>query len=407
MAEPLTPARLRNLKPTERIDLPDGACPGLVLRASPDRPWKWTLRLHLEGKRFTRISLGDYSETQGIRWAREQARVLRQQVRHEGRDPVREKRQRAKTDGLTLEALAVQWQAEHLSKKTDGYAREAVRALRNAFAEEWTEPAAALNPDAIQAGLAKLMDAKRRRRGADSGGHAMAGRTCAYGSALYEWARARRLVPSNPFEHVPTEDYRTPSRDRVLTDAELVAVWAAAAEMDNTFGRLVHLLVLTACRREEVAGMTWAELSTDRATWTIPPARAKNGVAHLVPLSDVARAVLPPRPDDAGNDALVLPGQRGTPFSGWSKSKAELDAKSGVTGWRLHDIRRTVATGLQRLGVRLEVTEAILGHVSGSRAGIVGIYQRHEWADEKRVALNAWADHVSGLLRAGADPGIG
>ncbi|MGA7959611.1 MAG: hypothetical protein WCA26_21415, partial [Xanthobacteraceae bacterium] len=94
---------------------------------------------------------------------------------------------------------------------------------------------------------------------------------------------------------------------------------------------------------------------------------------------------------------LVCPGERGV-FSGWSNSKARLDRRSGVSGWTLHDVRRTVATGLQKLGVRLEVTEAVLNHVSGSRAGIVGLYQRHDWADEKRAALDAWGAHVMALV---------
>ena len=92
--------------------------------------------------------------------------------------------------------------------------------------------------------------------------------------------------------------------------------------------------------------------------------------------------------------ALVFPGERGTPFSGWSKAKSALDTASGVSGWWLHDLRRTLATGLQRLGVRLEVTEAVLNHQSGSRAGVVGIYQRHDWAEEKRAALDAWSAHL-------------
>src|SRR5262249_46997799 len=94
--------------------------------------------------------------------------------------------------------------------------------------------------------------------------------------------------------------------------------------------------------------------------------------------------------DCRAKPTLVLPGERGTPFSGWSKAKSALDTASGVSGWWLHDLRRTVATGLQRLGVRLEVTEAVLNHLSGSRAGVVGIYQRHDWAEEKRAALDAW-----------------
>src|SRR6185503_17661262 len=97
------------------------------------------------------------------------------------------------------------------------------------------------------------------------------------------------------------------------------------------------------------------------------------------------------------------PGERGTPFSGWSKAKSALDAASGVSSWWLHDLRRTLATGLQRLGVRLEVTEAVLNHLSGSRAGVVGIYQRHDWAVEKRAALDAWSAHLLTAVEGQAD----
>jgi integrase len=168
---------------------------------------------------------------------------------------------------------------------------------------------------------------------------------------------------------------------------------------------MVRLLMLTGQRREEVAGMTWAEISEGLATWTIPGTRTKNGVPHLVPLSQPVRELLQgllsgPEALQRGHQdrraklALVFPGERGTPFSGWSKAKSALDTASGVSGWWLHDLRRTLATGLQRLGVRLEVTEAVLNHLSGSRAGIVGIYQRHDWAEEKRSALDAWSAHL-------------
>ncbi len=151
--------------------------------------------------------------------------------------------------------------------------------------------------------------------------------------------------------------------------------------------------------------MTWAEISENLATWTIPGTRTKNGVPHLVPLSQPARELLQgllsgpeglqrARQDRRAELALVFPGERGTPFSGWSKAKSALDTASSVSGWWLHDLRRTLATGLQRLGVRLEVTEAVLNHLSGSRAGIVGIYQRHDWAAEKRSALGAWSAHL-------------
>jgi integrase len=186
--------------------------------------------------------------------------------------------------------------------------------------------------------------------------------------------------------------------------------------------------------------MTWDEISDDLAVWALPGARTKNGAPHIVPLSepvrDLLRGLLPAEMTEQAikerraKAMLVLPGALGTPFAGWSKAKLALDravaearmkraARAGtipaaLVPWSLHDLRRTVATGLQRLGVRLEVTEAVLNHLSGSRAGIVGVYQRHDWAAEKRVALDAWteyivstvagrapADNVVSLLRAG------
>jgi integrase len=159
--------------------------------------------------------------------------------------------------------------------------------------------------------------------------------------------------------------------------------------------------------------------------------RTKNGVPHVVPLSgparDLLRGLLPD--DDAeakrilaerrATGMLVLPGLLGTPFAGWSKAKTALDKavvdariKAAAAGtslvpigpWSIHDLRRTVATGLQRLGVRLEVTEAVLNHISGSRAGIAGVYQRHDWATEKSAALEAWAAHVIAVVEGRTAP---
>ena len=104
-----------------------------------------------------------------------------------------------------------------------------------------------------------------------------------------------------------------------------------------------------------------------------------------------------PRLEEDDGEPARVPGLRG-PFNGFCEGKAALDEASGVKDWRLHDLRRTMATGLQRLGVRLEVTEAVLNHVSGSRAGIVGVYQRHGWSDEKRAALTAWGEHVAAIV---------
>jgi integrase len=185
-------------------------------------------------------------------------------------------------------------------------------------------------------------------------------------------------------------------RDRVLTDPELRAVWAAT-ESEGAFNAIVRMLILNGQRREEVAAMTWGELSADLSTWTIPGSRAKNGLTHIVPLSRQAQAILEGQPR-LNDNPHVFPGPARGAFKSFSSAKTALDRACGVEGWVLHDLRRTVATNLQRLGVRLEVTEAVLNHVSGSRAGIVGVYQRHSWADEKRAALAAWGAKVEAVI---------
>jgi len=219
----------------------------------------------------------------------------------------------------------------------------------------------------------------------------MAGRTGAYGKAAYGWGVKRGALSVNAFVNLPVTP--TSRRERVLSDDELAAIWRATAGA-GPFNGIVRLLILTGQRREAVAGTTWAEVSDDFSTWTIPSSRAKNGATHIVPLSELAQDLLHSLPQFG---ELVFPGLRG-PFNGWSKAKAALDANSGVTSWRLHDLRRTAATGLQRLGVRLEVTEQVLNHVSGSRAGIVGVYQRHGFANENRDALEAWGSHVEAIV---------
>ena len=413
--QPLTNLRLRRITPpaTGREDIRDPATPGLFLRVPSTGRSKWMLRLHVSADGagiWRKFVLGDFTERQGLKWAREQAAKLRHQFKHDGRDPRQERRVRiaaakaqADRDRFTLRVLVEEWQREHLSSKRQRYADEAVRALQSAFAGVWNRPADELDHAAVMRALRALRRPQKAAPdcgGANSRGNAIASRTAAYGRACYTWAIKHQLVTTNPFAAVPLSDFRTKDRDRVLTDDELASIWRAAEAMDaKVFGSLVHLLILTGQRREEVAGIAWPEVSPDRQTWTIAADRTKNGKRHLVPLSVAARTLLPEELDAATRATdLVFPGQRNTPFSGWSKCKAQLDKDSGVTGWRIHDLRRTLATGLQRLGVRLEVTEAVLNHTSGSRAGIVGIYQRHEWADEKRAALDAWAAHVRRTL---------
>src|SRR4051794_32274897 len=288
----------------------------------------------------------------------------------------------AACERLTLGVLVGTWRDLHLAQRRERYAGEAVRALQYGFGRHWDKPAESLD----RAAIVRTLDGMAR-----AGKLSIASRTAAYGRACYQWAIKRGTLSANPFAALPAIGAKA-KRERVLTDDELAAIWRAASAMAAPFGPIVRLLILTGQRREEVAGMTWAELSDDLTTWTIGADRAKNGAPHRVPLAGPAREILRALPHVS---ELVIPGDRPpAPFSGWSKAKARLDARCGVSGWVLHDLRRTMATNLQRLGVRLEVTEAVLNHISGSRAGIIGIYQRYDWADEKRAALDAWAAHL-------------
>jgi integrase len=329
--------------------------------------------------------------------ARKATAAMLGEVAH-GRDPAaarkeaaREAKRKADHEALTLSALIEQWERIRLAEKRESYASEAVRALRFAFDGHLKRPAADLSRHIV----VRLLDELTKK-----GKAAMAARTAAYGRACYGWAIRRGSLAENPFAALPLAPVA--KRDRILSDEELRSIWQAT-EAPGVFNAIVRTLILTGQRREEVTGMAWVEFDNGLTTWSLPAARAKNGIAHIVPLSAQARANIEARglrsaADEANPaSAFVFPG-RGGPFNGFGKAKAALDEASRVKDWRLHDLRRTVATGLQKLGVRLEVTESVLNHVSGSRAGIVGIYQRHDYAAEKRAALDAWGAHVEAIV---------
>jgi integrase len=223
----------------------------------------------------------------------------------------------------------------------------------------------------------------------------MANRLQAVLSAFFSWAKGKRLVTANPCTGLerPAQER---SRERVLGDDELRKVWQAAGELGHPYAGIVRLLILTGQRRNEIAGLHWNEIDLEERALHLPAARTKNGHAHDVPLSALSLATIASTPRLVNADLVFT--RRRKPVTAFAWLKLKLDAGSGVSDWRLHDLRRTVASGLQRLGVRLEVTEAVLNHRSGSTAGIVGVYQRHDYAAEKRDALARWADHVDAIV---------
>jgi integrase len=224
---------------------------------------------------------------------------------------------------------------------------------------------------------------------ATSSGPVAAARARSALSALFNWAiREGYELPANPVagSNRPTEP---PSRARVLSDAELAAIWRACG--DDDFGRIIRLLALTGQRREEVGGMQWAEIDAGAGLWNIGAGRTKNRRPHSLPLSRQALGHLPP--PNGREWVFGIGPTRG--FSGWSAAKLALDARAGLAvPWRIHDLRRSCATGMANLGTLPHVIEAVLNHVSGSRASVAGIYNRATYAKEMREALELWAEHI-------------
>jgi integrase len=230
----------------------------------------------------------------------------------------------------------------------------------------------------------------------DGGAPVGANRVLAAIRKLFNWAAGRSMLPANPCERIqrPTDEV---SRDRVLNDDELRLVWRAAGERGWPFGPIVQLLILTGQRRDEVAGMAWSELNLKGATWHLPRGRVKNDNGHDVPLSAPALAIIGQVQKVAGVDLLFSTTGK-TAVSGFSKEKKAIVEQVVFDDWWLHDLRRTMASGMARLGVSLPVIEKILNHSSGSFRGVVGVYQRHSYANEKRAALDLWGAHVARLV---------
>ncbi|MGI4940706.1 MAG: tyrosine-type recombinase/integrase [Janthinobacterium lividum] len=380
----------------ERLSCPDGKRDclvfdleqrGLVVRVVAAGSKSYLVQYVIAGRK-RRLPLGSVDAI-SLAAARDAARAVMGQVAT-GVDPaaarkaaVESARVEALRERMTLAQVVGDWERLHLAHRSARYRKDATEAMERALKPWWSRPAERLERRDVVAVVDKLTPSVARA-------------LAAYGRACFTWAQKRGSVPDNPFTALPVSSSNV-QRDRVLTDAEATKVWKAAAAGSTPYGPIVRLLLLTGQRRDEVRGMEWSELSDDLATWTVPGQRTKNGQPSVVPLSAPAQAILLERLKAVREQrgGLVFPGEGGkVPFGNWSKSKIELDKKSGVIGWRVHDLRRTVATGLQRLGSRLEVTEAVLNHVSGSRGGIVGIYQRHDWKMEKRAALDAWAAHL-------------
>jgi integrase len=378
----LTEAAVKRVKPpkTGQVDMFDQGYPGLALRISYGGGKSWAYFYRMGGK-LRRMTIGTYP-AMSLADAREGWRTAREDV-SKGRDPARVgKREKLATD---FESVSRDWlrrdQADNRSR------REVERIVNRELVPAWGHrPIAEIG----RRDILDLIDGI-----ADRGSVTMARRVYAYVHRLLRWAVGRGIIESNPAADLPKPGSET-RRDRVLSDDELAAVWRGCGLIGWPFGNAIRLLILTGARREEIGGLRWSEINGTEIK--LEGARTKSGDPHTIPLSPAAVTVLQQCPL-IGNSDFVFSTNGRTPVSGWSRAKDRLDEIAKIEPWRIHDLRRTVATGLQKLGIGLQVVESILGHVSGSRAGVVGIYQRHTYDAEKRAALEAWGAHVIALVQ--------
>ncbi|MGB6731094.1 MAG: tyrosine-type recombinase/integrase [Xanthobacteraceae bacterium] len=251
-------------------------------------------------------------------------------------------------------------------------------------------------------------DSVAKRLGAIAGenGPVAADRARTALSAFFTWAIGEGLCEANPVIGT-NKAAQLQSRERVLSDHELKRIWHVLP--DNDYGRITRLLILTGQRREEIGGLRWSEIDMATRVITLPGERTKNHRPHDVPLSKPTLSILKAQPTRDGREFVFGDGPRRSSqegedarqggFQGWSKSKTALDEQTKTIGeWRLHDLRRTVATRMAELGVQPHIVEAVLNHVSGHKSGIAGIYNRAACTEEKTAALALWGEHVDRLV---------
>jgi integrase len=357
----------------------DEAMPGfgVRIRAGAGGEHRTFIAQYKIGTKHRRINLGNVAKV-NLEDAHRQAKIIFGKVAM-GEDPATEKNTSRAEASRTLDAII----ARYLEAK-----QTAMRARTYAMAKYQLEilwkPLHRLSVSAIdRAAIAAHASTIAGERGPVS-----ANRARSMLSAMFTWAIGEGLCDQNPVAGTNKKEENGP-RERALSDNEAAALWLGAPE-DN-FGRIVKLLMLTGCRREEIGLLRWSEIDMDARTITLPADRTKNGQQHVVPLSESALEILKAVPRREGRDYVF--GRYGDGFGNWSKAKSNLDAIVELKEpWTLHDLRRTVRTGLGMLGVAPHVAEAVLNHLP---AKLIRTYDRNTYAAEKRDALERWANHLA------------
>jgi integrase len=381
----LTDLSIKAIRPpaSGRVQVPD-ITPGLWLRVSNRGARSWSYVYRTPGdpavKRYT---IGKWPAITCAA-ARAAAKKLAAEV-VAGKDPAREKAEKRHQNGDLVEQVAAEFVARQYRTRKLKSTPEIEAMLRRHVLPHL---AGKRIGSVSRHELLMTVDAV-----SDKGMPRAANKVVQLLRQLFKWAKGRGLVTGeNPAEGLE-KPHKERSRDKVLDDAELSAIWTATERLDWPWREYVKLLVLLGQRRTEVAAMKWADVDLVARAWHLPAADTKMARARTLPLPGAVIDMLEQMPRLVGSDYVF-----GRWLTGFDKVKKRLDELSGINRWVLHDLRSTFATGQQRLGTRLEVTEQLLGHLSGARSCVIWIYQRFDFMAEQRVALEKWAEHVARLV---------
>jgi integrase len=376
----------------KRVEYPDAGCPGLYLVVQPSGVKSWALRYRRPDGKSAKHTLGRAGEDGlTLAAARHAAAALRLEL-EQGADPAPKRAPKAAyhpTTGDAVEAMVASFLELHARRKNRASTAWASERIFNRLVlPTWRGRSV---HEIRRRDVIALVEQVATDR------PYLANRTLGALSKFFNWLVSRDVLAASPAIGVERPHKEQP-RTRILAEDELRRLLLAAGS-DNPFDRALWLLVLTGCRRNEVSQMRWSEIDADQRLRVIPSERAKNNRRHSVPLSTQAWRIIDAMPRFAECDYVFSVDGRG-PIIGWAKAKTRLSGKAGLAeeNWRLHDLRRGSAAGMQRLGIRTEVIERALNHVSGVFRGIVGVYQVDRLDDEVRVALQAWGDQVERVV---------
>jgi integrase len=387
MAKALTVKGIENLNPRkERYEVPDGEVRGLYVQVFSSGARSWCLRYRF-ARRSRKLTLG--SELT-LRQARDLAREAHGALAR-GQDPAALKQASkiaARPAADLVGDVVAQFLDKHVSDLSPRTRSEVKRLLNKEVAGPWrTRRLSEITRGDVHALLDPIKDRAPIQ----------ASRLLAWLKGMANFAIQRGILESNPFTGIKPPAVSR-SRDRVLSDSEIASLWRATDGLDFPYAALIKLLVLTGQRRGEVSGMMWSELDLAKGLWVLPARRSKNSRQHEIPLSDAAIGIIKACPRLDGSD-FVLTSSGRRPIGGFDQAKQDLDRllPPDMPSWVFHDLRRTAASGLARLRIAPHIIESVLNHKSGIVSGIAAVYNRHEYGDERREALEAWGAFVERL----------